>query len=1152
MINHRNGKWRNVENTSPHNGEDVKVYAYRDIVAGEQLYMSYTECNDRDCPPSLKYTYLSHQILVDYGFVEQYPRRFFLEEERQLVAEIDIDETTGQKFLTWPLGKRPNFDQLNYMVAQIKRLNELDEHLAKELPELESDHERSVVAAWHSAYKEALELAVAYRDGERKPPGSVAGKKYDSLTEPKGLGVEGRNVEVCWHNPSDRDYDFSDVSESQYQTIEFTYNSDRDNTCLHLSGWLQTCTNFRPHYHEAFVHIPAQYVDDVKRVAFLGGGDNMILHEILKYPNLELVVGMELDQQVIRSAFKNLGTLPYFDDHRVHWWFGDATKSLFALPESYFGSFDLVLVDLQTFVADALKVTDKLTIMETATLLMKQDGGVIAKNEDFSVRTNVGFAKYTVDLEYHDLPQICQQSITMGSNSIDFMKAETKAHNIEAFAVDLPDIEDADPFDAWYSYRQTVHDTCAATYEKDESCAKDPVGVLVILEAENVTSPLESKKKVKKMISKSIKGLGLTEVSISGGNEENTFVFVMKEGYVTARIFAENKLVSFDVMLWDSLDLIESLIEELTKSVGGNLEESSTSFRFVSGGMSGIDSCQKDVLTEIAAKTEAKLCQDANTDIVPTNSNGTFDSSILHGLTTSLVKNHGDDVPSVIGILCGDEKSGCASLDAAKDIDTLPLEVIPIYSCDSFDEMYLCEKELAEKLKTIIMENKKLDALVMDKAFPFAMGQILESVFSDPVVHNSVMERSHLVLTPVVEEEPWRDVLLDRFRTDVVLFDGAYRADLRFSEMASGKKESSLKWSIFSAYDGDFYNRLSSSLSMIKESTGLEPEVEEIANGIVTYVADFAPEKEFTDSEYDKTRSTAQWNSQTPVGHQTIFHLSLQPPKMELDKGERVLAEIEPGPWDAVYGEATVESYLGDEKYSVLYDGEDEVETITRDQIRKFSDTDKDPSTSLEVGDLIFYKNVEIYGPGEHFISYENGVVSRADEDGTYSIYMLNPSGSKLYGVKRDELVHQFETGNFFQQIAGLSADKLLDVFEKTLKSTVVRTGKLSSVKSTKIGSGLVVTAFWDKGHSILKWDGMSRVDINFFTYQEDKKMRLVFQDAFCSEIEHLNKVSRDEHPRGYGSIVNFPSEIARPPYWIGGEFVKDYDDDEEEEYDDE
>jgi len=1135
MINHRNGKWRNVEATSAHVGEDVTVFAYRDISAGEQLYMSYNECEDDDCEKGMAYIYITANILIDYGFVEQYPRRFFLEEDKELVAEVDIDETTGQKFLTWPLGNLPNFEQVNYMSAQLKRLHNMDDDLARILTELELDHERDIIAEWHSAYKEVLELAIAYRDGERRPPGTAA-KIYDPLTEGKGPGVEGLNVEVCWDNPSDRDYNSRDLSKSQYQEIEFTYNEDKDNSCLHLSGWLQTCTNFRPHYHEAFVHVPAQYVDDVKRVAFLGGGDNMILHEILKYPNLELVVGMELDQQVIRSAFKNLGTLPYFDDPRVHWWFGDATKSLLALPESYFGSFDLVLVDLQTFVANALKVTDKLTIMDTAILLMKQDGGVIAKNEDFNVRTNVGFAKYTVDLEYHDLPQICQQSITMGSNSIDFVTAKPKAHGIEALAIDLPDSDDADPFDSWYSYRQTVHDTCSATYEKNASSedntsstkSKEQIGIFVILEAENLTRPLESTTDVKDMISESVKELGLTEVSISNANDEAVFFFIMKEGYITARVFAENKYIAFDVLLWDSLDLIDTLNEVLIKAVGGNSQESTTSFRFVAGGMSGLDSCQKDILTQVASEAEALLCQDADNSVAFTSADSAYDSamsSILSDLVTSLMPHHDDEVSSVIGILCGDKTSVCSSLETAKKLDTLPLEVVPIYACNSFDEMRLCEKEIYEKFKATVTQHKKLDALVMDTTLPFSMGQIIESIFNNPITHNKIMERTNLVLTPVVEEEGWRNVLIDRFRTDIVLFDGAYRADLRFSKIESGKKIFSLKWSLFSAYDDDFFHRLSSTLSIIKENTDFEPEVEEIANGIVNYVADFQPSNEFTDSDYDKTRSIAQWDSQTPMGHQTMFQMNIQPPKVRLDEGERLLAEHQPGPWDIMYGGAVVVEYLGDEKYHVLYDGDSEPETINRDQIRKFSEADIDLSISFEVGDLIFYKNSRSI--------HQNGVISRADEDGTYSIYLLNTSGQKLYGVQRNELIYQFETADFYQDIPDLSVPTLLGAFEKALEKKIVGSGKLSSIESFPIGSGVVFTAFWNKGHSILKWDGVKRVDVNVFTYEEDIDMRLAFQDAFCGEIDYMKSVARDEHPRGYGSIVNFGSEISKPPHWI-------------------
>ena len=137
--------------------------------------------------------------------------------------------------------------------------------------------------------------------------------------------------------------------ESLYQTIEIQYNEENDDRCLVLDGTVHTCASIRPHYHEIFVHYSARFIaSPIKRVIFIGGGDSMVLHEILKYPSLELVVGLELDQAVVRRSFKHFGTQPHFDDERVEWWFGDATKSLLMLPKEYYGSFDLVLVDLTT------------------------------------------------------------------------------------------------------------------------------------------------------------------------------------------------------------------------------------------------------------------------------------------------------------------------------------------------------------------------------------------------------------------------------------------------------------------------------------------------------------------------------------------------------------------------------------------------------------------------------------------------------------------------------------------------------------------------------------------------------------------------------------------------------------------------------------
>jgi hypothetical protein len=50
MINHRNGKWLNVESTTAHSGEDIRVYALRDIGKGEQLWSTSRQMHLFFCP----------------------------------------------------------------------------------------------------------------------------------------------------------------------------------------------------------------------------------------------------------------------------------------------------------------------------------------------------------------------------------------------------------------------------------------------------------------------------------------------------------------------------------------------------------------------------------------------------------------------------------------------------------------------------------------------------------------------------------------------------------------------------------------------------------------------------------------------------------------------------------------------------------------------------------------------------------------------------------------------------------------------------------------------------------------------------------------------------------------------------------------------
>lgn len=124
----------------------------------------------------------------------------------------------------------------------------------------------------------------------------------------------------------------------------------------------------------------------------------------------------------------HLGTSPYFDDPRVEWWFGDATKSLQSLSKDYFGSFDLVLVDLLNSVVDTLLVTEKLSLMDAIRLLVKEDG-IISKPEDFPVRKFERFSRYIVESEY-EFPHVCRHQFTVGSDKIDFLTATQYDHQV--------------------------------------------------------------------------------------------------------------------------------------------------------------------------------------------------------------------------------------------------------------------------------------------------------------------------------------------------------------------------------------------------------------------------------------------------------------------------------------------------------------------------------------------------------------------------------------------------------------------------------------------------------------------------------------------------------------------------------------------------
>ena len=86
----------------------------------------------------------------------------------------------------------------------------------------------------------------------------------------------------------------------------------------------------------------------------------------------------------------------------------------------------MVLVDLSDTLF-SLSVSAELDVIEALSLLLRP-GGVFEMNELFFKKVSNVF-EYTIHYQYHDVPKICDQAITIASNDLDFLSQGLTAHD---------------------------------------------------------------------------------------------------------------------------------------------------------------------------------------------------------------------------------------------------------------------------------------------------------------------------------------------------------------------------------------------------------------------------------------------------------------------------------------------------------------------------------------------------------------------------------------------------------------------------------------------------------------------------------------------------------------------------------------------------
>ncbi|MBX7134776.1 MAG: hypothetical protein K1X67_19075 [Fimbriimonadaceae bacterium] len=127
-----------------------------------------------------------------------------------------------------------------------------------------------------------------------------------------------------------------------FQTIDI-YDSVAFGRMLLLDGHIQLTTLDEKAYHEALVQIPLVNVVLPKRALVVGGGDGGVIRELCRWPSIEHIDMVEIDEEVVRVCRKHLAKVSSgaFADPRVHLHVGDA----FAFVREATHLYDLIVVD---------------------------------------------------------------------------------------------------------------------------------------------------------------------------------------------------------------------------------------------------------------------------------------------------------------------------------------------------------------------------------------------------------------------------------------------------------------------------------------------------------------------------------------------------------------------------------------------------------------------------------------------------------------------------------------------------------------------------------------------------------------------------------------------------------------------------------------
>ncbi|MBI9074430.1 MAG: polyamine aminopropyltransferase [Desulfatibacillum sp.] len=92
---------------------------------------------------------------------------------------------------------------------------------------------------------------------------------------------------------------------TKYQRLVLTHDAPLDEYRFYINGNLQFSSRDQAIYHEQLVHPVFALARGVKNILILGGGDGLVLREVLKYPEVNSVMLVDLDPDMVSVCSTN-------------------------------------------------------------------------------------------------------------------------------------------------------------------------------------------------------------------------------------------------------------------------------------------------------------------------------------------------------------------------------------------------------------------------------------------------------------------------------------------------------------------------------------------------------------------------------------------------------------------------------------------------------------------------------------------------------------------------------------------------------------------------------------------------------------------------------------------------------------------------------